>query len=88
MDAYSICNEVVMYSDRVVILAALQKRVLKEFHVGHPGMSKMKSLVRSLIYRTNIDWNFGNTLEASKGYALAAKAPPIIHSSWPKSKGP
>ena len=38
LDAYSICNNVVMYSDRVVIPAALQKRILKEFHVGHPRM--------------------------------------------------
>ena len=40
-DAYSISNEVVMYSDRVVIPAALQKRIQKEFHVGHPGMLRM-----------------------------------------------
>ena len=28
-DAYSICNEVVMFSDQVVISAALQNRILK-----------------------------------------------------------
>ena len=54
-DAYSICNEVVIYSDRAVIPAAWQKRILNEFHVGNPGMSMMKSLMRSFIYGTNMD---------------------------------
>ena len=44
-----------MYSDRVVIPPALQKRILKEFHVGHPGMSRMRSLMRSNVYWTNMD---------------------------------
>ena len=48
-DAYSICYEVVMYSDRVVIHAVLQKRIIKEFHVGHPGMLMMKSLTKSYV---------------------------------------
>ena len=84
-DAYSICNEVVMYSDRVVIPPALQKRILKEFHVGYPGMSRMRSPMRSNVYWTNMDREFKNTVKAYKGCALAVKAPRIKLSPWPKT---
>ena len=48
-EAYSICNDVLMYSERVVVPLSLQKRILKEFHTGHPGMSRMKSLMKSCV---------------------------------------
>ena len=87
-DAYSICNEVVMYSNRVVILAALQKRILKEFHVSHPRMSEIKSLMRSYVYWTNMDRDIKNIVKAYKGCALVAKAPSIKLSPWPKTNLP
>ena len=84
-DSNSICNEVVMYSDHVVIPAVLQKRIQKEFHIGPPGMSKMKSLIRSYIYWSNMDRDIENIVKACKGYALAAKAPSIKLSPWPET---
>ena len=87
-DAYSICNEVVMYSDWVVISVALQKWIQKEFHVGHPGISRIKSLIRSYVYWTNMDRDIENTVKTSKGCALAAKAPSIELSLWPKTDWP
>ena len=40
---YSICNDVLMYSERVVVPPSLQKLILKEFHIGHSGISRIKS---------------------------------------------
>ena len=49
-EVFSICNDVLMYRERVVIPATLQKRILKDFHVGHPGATRMKSLMRSYVF--------------------------------------
>ena len=74
-----------MYSDQVVISAALQRRILKEFHVGHPEISRIKSLMRSYVYLTNMDRDIVNTVKSCKGCALAAKALLIRFSPWPKT---
>ena len=37
---YSICKQVLQYANRVV----LQKKILIEFHIGHPVMTRIKSL--------------------------------------------
>ena len=84
-DAYSIFNEVVMYSDQVVLPAVLQKRILKEFHVGHPGMLRMKNLIRRFVCWTNMDRVIEYKVKTCKGCALAAKAPPIKLSLLPKT---
>ena len=38
-EVYSICDDVLMYSERMAVFLSLQKRILKEFHTGHPGIS-------------------------------------------------
>ena len=47
---FSICDQTLMYADRVVIPHSLQKTILKEFHTRYPGMSRMNSLPRSYTY--------------------------------------
>ena len=69
----------------LLYLQALPKRIQKEFHVGHPRMSWMKSLVRSYIYGTNMDRDVQNIVKAGKRCAFAAKAPPVKLSSWSKT---
>ena len=44
---YSICNDVLKYSERMVVTLSLHEWILKEFHSGHPGISRMKSLMRT-----------------------------------------
>ena len=87
-EVFSICNDVLMYRERVVIPATLQKRILKDFHVGHPGATRMKSLMRSYVFWKNMDRNIEETVKACKGCALAAKAPPIQFTPWPKTHRP
>ena len=77
-----------MYSDRVVIPAELQKRILKEFHVSHPRISRMKGLMKSHVYWTNIGRDIEDTIKACNGCALTTKAPPIKLSPWSKSDWP
>ncbi len=47
---FSICNNKLLYGDRVAIPAVLTKKILKDFYTGHPGISRMKTLMRSYIY--------------------------------------
>ena len=39
-NAYTLSDEVLLYRDRVVIPATLQRRVLKDFHIEHPGITR------------------------------------------------
>ena len=85
-DIYSVCDNVLVYSERVTIPKTLQKRILKDFHVGHPGTNRLKSLMRSFFYRLSMDQDITNMVKTCKGCALSAKALPITHKPWPKSK--
>ena len=83
---YSVCDDVLLYSERVTIPKTLQKRILKDFHVGHPGTNRMKSLMWSFDYWPSMDQDITNMVETCKGYDLAAKGPLITHKPLPKSK--
>ena len=72
-EVFSLCDNVLLYSERVVILKKLQNR---HFHTGHPGINRMKSLMRSYVYWPKIDNDITDIIEKCKGCALAAKAPP------------
>ncbi|GAB1605961.1 uncharacterized protein K02A2.6-like, partial [Argonauta hians] len=87
-DVFSVCDEELLYSERVIVPSVLQKRILRDFHVGHPGITRMKSLMRSYVYWQNMDKDIENTVKSCRGCALAAKAPPTTFSPWPKTDRP
>lgn len=87
-NSFSIRDNVLMYAERIVIPALLQKRMLKEFHVGHPGISRMKSLMRCYTYWPKMDKDFENLVKSCRGCALAVKSPPIKFQPWPKTDIP
>ena len=87
-DILSLYDNVQLYGERVVISKTLQKRILKDFHAGHPGMSRMRSLMQSYVYWPKTDQDISNMVDACKGCALAAKAPPITYKAWPKTDQP
>ena len=45
----------VLWGGRVIVPVSLQEKVLKELHVGHTGMSRMKMLARSYCWWPNMD---------------------------------
>ena len=85
---YMLCDEVLLYQDRVVIPATLQRRILKDFHIGHPGITRTKSLMRSYIFWKNLDKDIENIITSCTGCALAAKSQLIKFSPWPKTDLP
>ena len=81
---FSICSQTLMYADRVVISTTLQRRILKEFHSAHPGMSRMKAFM----YWPRMDRDIEKIVRECQGCQLAAKAPPVQIQLWPKTDTP
>ena len=81
-DVFSTCDNVLLYRESVVIHSILQKRILKDFHASHPGMTRMKSLTHSFVYWPNMDKDIENAVKLCKGCALATKAPPLKFNPW------
>jgi hypothetical protein len=75
-DSLSFINGSLMMEDRVVIPSSLQHRVLKMLHQGHPGIVRMKSLARSIVYWPNIDKEIENLVKSCHNCQVAAKMPP------------
>ena len=84
-DVFSTCDDELLYRECVVIPSTMQKHLLKDFHAGHPGSSRMKSLMRSFVYWSNMDKDIENVVKLCKGSALAVKVPPIKFNPCPKT---
>ena len=84
MSAFSICDDVLLFADWIVMPLVLQKKILKEFHLGHPGISRMNSLMQSYTSWPGIDEGIERVLKTCRGCALAVKAPPIRYKPWPQ----
>ena len=85
---FSLCNNVLLHGERVVIPETIQKRILKDFHTSHTGKNRMKSLIRSYVYCPKMGLDISNMVDACKGCALAAKVPPITYKPRPKTNQP
>ena len=79
-----------LYTDRVVKPLVLQKKILKEFYFGHPGISRMKSLMRSYSYWPGMDEDIERVMKTCRGCArkLWAMAPPTRYKPWPQTDIP
>ncbi|KFD53294.1 hypothetical protein M513_05775 [Trichuris suis] len=71
----SFADDCLMYGERVVIPSTLQRRVLRQLHEGHPGVSRMKAIARSHAYWPKIDSDIENLVRSCKRCAEAAKSP-------------
>ena len=74
-EALSVVNGCLLFSDRIVVPESLQKRVLKQFHTGHPGTSRMKALTRSYVYWPYMDSQIEELTRRCAGCANASKQP-------------
>ena len=87
-EVFSLCDNILLYSERVVIPKKLQNRILRDFHMGHLGINRMKSLMRGYVYWPKMDNDITDMIEKCKGCALAAKAPPTTFKPWLKTEQP
>ena len=77
-EVFSLCDNVLLYSKRVVIPKKLQNRILRDFQTGHPGINRMKNLMRSYVYWPKMDNDITDIIEKCKGCAWVAKSPPLL----------
>jgi transposase InsO family protein len=85
----SITKGCLMYADRIVIPKILQLKILKTFHKGHPGMKRMKQLMRNYVYWPMMDNQIEDYVKNCEPCQMAAKMPikTDLHP-WPKASKP
>ncbi|CAH8491681.1 unnamed protein product [Dicrocoelium dendriticum] len=71
-----VVDNCLMFGDPVVVSMKLRKRILQQFHSGHPGTSRMKALARSLVYWPQIVSEIKQFCHSCQFCQQAAKAPP------------
>ena len=59
-----------MYGEWVVIPAVLTKKIFKDFHTGHPGMSRIKALMRSYVCANAPPIKFSSLSKTDKPWSL------------------
>lgn len=87
----SLCvvNRCLMFGDRVVIPCRLRAKLLRQFHFGHPGISRMKSIARSFAYWPGMDHDIETFVKRCSRCQQAAKNPPRQPPiPWPQPEKP
>ena len=77
-EVFSLCDNFLLESERVVIPKKLQNRILRDFHTEHPEKNRRKSFMRSYVYWPKMDNDITDMIEKCKGCVLTAKAPPLL----------
>ena len=86
-DELSTQNGCVLLGSRVVVPPQGRKQVLEELHLGHPGISRMKSLARSYVWWPNLDKELETKVKTCGECQLNRKSPPAapLHCwDWPE----
>ncbi|CAH8528184.1 unnamed protein product [Schistosoma rodhaini] len=88
-DSLCVVSECLMFGDRVVVPESLRPRVLKQFHIGHPGIKRMKSIARSYAYWPLMDQHIVDLVnkcaQCQQAAKFNAKVPPV---PWPQPEHP
>ena len=85
-EVFSLCDDVLLYNDRIVIPNNPQRKILRDFLMRHPGKNRAKSFMRCYVYWPNMDSDIVDMIESCKGWTLAAKSPTC--KPWPKTDHP
>ena len=62
-----------------------QKKNLNEFLIGHPGISRVKMLMRSYTYWPRMNQDIEKIVKAYRGCQIATKAPLVKFQPWSKT---
>lgn len=85
----SVQDGVILWGARVVIPNKGRERMLKELHVGHPGVSRMKALARSYIWYPGLDKDIEKLVSSCEVCQQHRKEPaPAPLHPWEYPEGP
>ena len=88
-DSLSVVDSCLMFTSRVVIPYQLRHIVLRQFHAGHPGISRMKAIARSYAYWPGMDRHIDDFVRHCSRCQQAAKNPPHqVPIPWQPTKFP
>ena len=59
-------GDCVLWGSRVVIPRAGRQMLLEELHAGHPGVTRMKRLARTVIWWPGLDSDIENKVQSCK----------------------
>ena len=79
-------NNCILWGSRVVIPFKLRKTVLTELHVGHPGVTRMKSLARMFVWWPGMETEIEHLVATCTPCQLQQSKPPVAPLnpwSWP-----
>jgi hypothetical protein len=83
----SIQGSCVLWGDRVIIPTAGRVKILELLHDGHPGMTKMKQLARSVVWWPSITKDIEEKVKSCETCSIHQKSPPVapMHPwEWPE----
>jgi len=75
-----------LWGSRLVIPVPMRQRVLEELHAGHPGVSCMKAIARSVVWWPSIDGEIEANVHGCSECQVNQKAPaaaPMHPWEWP-----
>uniref|UniRef100_A0A8C6VFG1 Gypsy retrotransposon integrase-like protein 1 n=1 Tax=Naja naja TaxID=35670 RepID=A0A8C6VFG1_NAJNA len=85
----SVLRGCILWGNRVVIPAKLQREVLEMLHEGHPGIVRMKGLARSYVWWPGIDKMVENWVASCPNCQVVRPAPPHAPTQeWECPRGP
>uniref|UniRef100_A0AA85J8L0 Integrase catalytic domain-containing protein n=1 Tax=Trichobilharzia regenti TaxID=157069 RepID=A0AA85J8L0_TRIRE len=88
-DSLCVVKDCLMFGERVVIPEALRNKLLKQFHMGHPGIQRMKSIARSYAYWPNMDKHIIDFVQRCSKCQQSAKLPHQLPPvPWPPASHP
>ena len=79
----SLMKGCILYNNRVLIPKLLRKRVLEQFHEGHPGISAMKVMARSLIWYQGMDRDIELFVKSCEMCKSVQSKPRKSNHEWP-----
>lgn len=78
-----------LWGTRVVIPAKYQPEVLRELHVSHPGIVRMKGLARIHVWWPGMNPDIEKMVQACEAcQAVRNRPPPVVLHAWPWPSGP
>lgn len=86
-DELSLLDECVLWGNRVIVPVVGREQVHDLLHDGHPGITKMKSIARQVVWWPSIDADLTNRVQCCEACQLnqkSATTAPLHTWEWPK----